>query len=194
MKLYHIAKMVVSAIFYPLFRIKVIGKENIPKKGPVIICSNHISNFDPPVIGITSTREISFMAKEELFENKFLNKLLTSLNAFPIKRGAADRAALRKTLAILKEGKTLGLFPEGTRSKTGEIGKPLSGVGFFALRSEAEVIPCAIIGSYKGFKKLIVVYGKPIDMEYYRKKKVSAKEMAEVIMEEIKTLKKKYEK
>src|SRR5699024_6415880 len=134
---------------------------------------------------------ISFMAKEELFENKFLNKLLTSLNAFPIKRGAADRAALRKTLAILKEGKTLGLFPEGTRSKTGEIGKTLSGVGFFALRSEAEVIPCAIIGSYKGFKKLIVVYGKPIDMEYYRKKKVSAKEMAEVIMEEIKTLKKK---
>lgn len=194
MNLYKIAKVVVSAIFYPLFRIKVIGKENIPKTGPVIICSNHISNFDPPVVGITSTRDISFMAKEELFSNIFLNKLLTNLNAFPIKRGVADRSALRKTLSVLKEGRTLGLFPEGTRSKTGELGKPLSGIGFFALRSEATVVPCAIIGSYKGFGRLIVAYGKPIDMDYYRKQKISAKEMSEVIMEEIKNIKKKYEK
>jgi len=193
MNLYKIAKVDVSAIFYPLFRIKVIGKENIPKEGPVIICSNHISNFDPPVVGITSSRDISFMAKEELFENTFTNKLLSGLNAFPIRRGAADRTALRNGLKILKNGNTLGLFPEGTRSKTGELGKPLSGIGFFALRSEAEVVPCSIIGSYKGFGRLTVVYGEPLDMEYYRNKKTSAKEMSEAIMEEIKALKKKYE-
>jgi 1-acyl-sn-glycerol-3-phosphate acyltransferase len=193
MNLYKIAKVVVSAIFYPLFRIKVIGKENIPKEGPVIICSNHISNFDPPVVGITSSRDISFMAKEELFENTFTNKLLSGLNAFPIRRGAADRTALRNGLKVLKNGNTLGLFPEGTRSKTGELGKPLSGIGFFALRSEAEVVPCAIIGSYKGFGRLTVVYGEPLDMRYYRNKKTSAKEMSEAIMEEIKALKKKYE-
>jgi len=194
MSLYKVAKIIVSVILYPLFRIKVVGKENIPKKGPVIICSNHISNFDPPVVGITSTRNIYFLAKEQLFENKFLNKLLSALHAFPIKRGAGDRGALRKGLKILQEGKTLGLFPEGTRSKTGELGKPLAGIGFFALRSEAEVVPCAIIGSYKGWKRLIVAYGKPIDMEQYRKQKTSAKEMSEAIMEEIKILKNKYEK
>lgn len=193
MNLYKIAKALISAIFYPLFRIKVIGKENIPKEGPVIICSNHISNFDPPVVGITSSRDISFMAKGELFESKFSNKLLTNLNAFPIQRGAADRTALRNGLKVLKKGKTLGLFPEGTRSKTGELGEPLSGIGFFALRSEAEVVPCAIIGSYKGFNKLTVAYGEPLDMEYYRNKKTSAKDMSEAIMEEIKVLKMKYE-
>jgi len=194
MSLYNVAKWIVSLIFYPLFRIKVYGKENIPKQGPVIICSNHISNLDPPVVGLTSSRDIYYMAKEQLFEKRFFGKLILKLHAFPVKRGMADRNALRKGLEILNNGKTLGLFPEGTRSKTGEIGKPLAGVGFFAMRSNAEIVPCAIIGPYKGWKPLTVAYGEPIDMEEYRNQKTSAKEMADIIMEEIKILKKKYEK
>lgn len=188
MSLYKVAKIVVSAIFYPLYRIKVIGKENIPKTGPVIICSNHISNLDPPVIGITSPREIHFMAKEELFERPMLNKLLTAINAFPVKRGIGDRNALRKGLHVLQDGKTLGLFPEGTRSKTGELGKPLAGVGFFALRSDAVVIPCAIKGSYKPFQRLTVIYGEPMNMEQLRQNKTSAKVTAEEIMKSIQAL------
>ncbi|WP_164668749.1 lysophospholipid acyltransferase family protein [Virgibacillus doumboii] len=193
MSLYKFAKYVVSLLFYPLYRIKVIGKENVPKKGPVIICSNHISNLDPPVVGITSPRDIYFMAKGELFEKPFLGKLLLGIHAFPVKRGLRDRNALRKGLQILKDGNTLGLFPEGTRSKTGKLGKPLSGAGFFALRSNAAIVPCAIIGPYKPGKKLTVIYGKPINMEPYRAAKASAKDTAEAIMDEIGNLIKNHE-
>ncbi|MFC2948295.1 lysophospholipid acyltransferase family protein [Virgibacillus sediminis] len=189
MSLYTFAKNVLAAILFPVFRIQVIGKENIPGQGPVIICSNHISNFDPPVVGITSPRDIYFMAKGELFEKRFLGKLLLKVHAFPVKRGMKDRNALRTGLEILKEGNTLGLFPEGTRSKTGEFGRPLAGAGFFALRSEAAIIPCAIIGPYKPGKKLKVVYGPPMNMEKLRHSKASAQETADAIMQEIKLLK-----
>ncbi|MEC5422447.1 lysophospholipid acyltransferase family protein [Virgibacillus sp. C22-A2] len=188
MSLYKIAKNLVAIIFYPLYRIRVYGKENIPKQGPVIICSNHISNLDPPVVGITSPRDIHFMAKGELFEKRFMGKLLVGIQAFPVKRGMRDRNALRKGLEILEKNETLGLFPEGTRSKTGELGDPLAGAGFFALRSNALIVPCAIIGPYKPFRRLHVVYGKPMNIEHYRNSKASAKEAADAIMLEIKTL------
>ncbi|HLR63175.1 MAG TPA: lysophospholipid acyltransferase family protein [Lentibacillus sp.] len=185
MNLYKIAKWAVSAIFYPLYRIRVIGKENIPKNGSVIICSNHISNLDPPVVGITSPRDIYFMAKGELFEKPFLRSLLIGIQAFPVKRGMKDRNALRKGLEILEQGNTLGLFPEGTRSKTGQLGKPLAGAGFFALRSNATIIPCAIIGPYRPGSKLTVIYGQAVDMQTYRDSKASAREAADAIMTEI---------
>ncbi|MFC4557400.1 lysophospholipid acyltransferase family protein [Virgibacillus kekensis] len=185
MSLYKFAKSVVAALLFPLYRIQVLGKENVPKSGPVIICTNHISNLDPPVVGITSPRDISFMAKGELFDKPVLGRLLVGIRAFPVKRGLSDRNALRRGLEILANGETLGLFPEGTRSKTGELGKPLSGVGFFALRSNATVIPCAIIGPYKPGKKLKVVYGEPLNMEAYRAAKASAKDTSEAIMAEI---------
>ncbi|MGP4107419.1 lysophospholipid acyltransferase family protein [Virgibacillus sp. L01] len=188
MSLYKFARTVVAIIFFPLFRIKIIGKENVPSNGPVIICSNHISNLDPPVVGITSPRDIFFMAKGELFEKPFLGKLLLGIRAFPVKRGLKDRNALRKGLDILENGETLGLFPEGTRSKTGELGKPLAGAGFFALRSNATIVPCAIIGPYKPGRKLTVIYGKPMDMQSYREAKSSAKDAADAIMSEIKIL------
>ncbi|QHT48675.1 lysophospholipid acyltransferase family protein [Halobacillus sp. ACCC02827] len=188
MDLYKVGKAVCSAIFYPMFRIKVIGKENIPADGPVIISANHISNYDPPVVGITSSRNIYFMAKEELFEKRFIGGILKRVHAFPIKRGMRDRNALRKGLDILKEGNALGLFPEGTRQKNGEIGQGLAGAGFFALRSEAAIVPCAIIGPYRKFKPLKVVYGKPIDMTEYREKKASAQVVTDRIMEEIRQL------
>lgn len=126
MSLYKIGKLLCSVIFYPLYRIKVVGKENIPADGPVIICSNHISNVDPPVVGITSSRNIYFLAKEELFKNPLIGGILKKVHAFPIKRGMRDRNALRKGLDILKEGHALGLFPEGTRQKSGEIGQGLA--------------------------------------------------------------------
>ncbi|MFD1065263.1 lysophospholipid acyltransferase family protein [Oceanobacillus locisalsi] len=186
--LYHLAKNLIMILFYPLFRIKVTGKHHIPKEGPVIICTNHTSNLDPPVVGITASRTIYFMAKEELFEGKFFGRLLRKVHAFPVKRGLADRNALRSGLKFLKDGETLGLFPEGTRSKDGKPGQALPGVGFFALRSQAEVVPCVIISDYKLFRRTKVVYGKPMDVESFRKNKASAKEMSEGIMEEIRNL------
>lgn len=188
MSFYSLAKNVVWYLLKPLYRMDVYGKENIPKEGPVIICSNHISNIDPPIVAGSSTRDIHFLAKEELFEKNWLKLILTKAKAFPIKRGMKDRQALRHALSLLKEGKCLGLFPEGTRSKTGELGEGLPGIGFFALRSDAIVVPCVIIGPYKIGRKLKVVYGSPINMTSLREQKASAKEATDKIMVELKHL------
>ncbi|OMP65877.1 lysophospholipid acyltransferase family protein [Domibacillus epiphyticus] len=182
---YTIAKTVVKMVLTPAYRIQVTGLENFPKEGGVLLCANHIDNLDPPVVGITSKRPVRFMAKEELFRTKWTEKLMHGLNAFPVKRGMSDREALRSGLKMLKEGQVLGLFPEGTRSKDGKLGKGLAGAGFFALRTEAAVVPCAVIGPYKIGRKLKVVYGPPIDMQPLRDRKASAEEATEMIMNTI---------
>ncbi|AKO93980.1 lysophospholipid acyltransferase family protein [Priestia filamentosa] len=193
MSIYGFARGVVKSILTPLFRVEIIGKENIPKDAGVIVCSNHISNFDPPVVGMTFPRPVYFMAKAELFKVPGLKTLLPKIYAFPVKRGLSDRDALRKGISILKEGGALGLFPEGSRSKDGKLGKGMAGVGFFALRSNAVIVPCAVIGPYKPFKKLQVVYGKPIDVTEMRKERVSSEEVTEVVMKEIGLLLDKYQ-
>ena len=188
MNLYPFGSAICSGILSPIYQFKVIGKENFPTEGGVLLCTNHIHNFDPPTVGIAAPRHVHFMAKEELFSVPVLGKILPLINAFPVKRGMSDREALRKGLGVLKEGNVLGLFPEGTRSKTGELGKGLAGAGFFALRSKAHIVPCAVIGPYKPFKRLKVVFGKPIDIDDYRKNKVSAEETTDIIMNEISTI------
>lgn len=192
MSIYKFGRFVCYIIVNLLFRIKVIGKENIPKNGPVIICSNHISNFDPPLVGATNKRPISFMGKAELFEKPIMGKLMRKVRVFPVKRGLSDRNALKTGLKILKDEQVIGLFPEGRRSKTGEIGKGLAGAGFFALRSDAVIIPCAIIGEYKLFKRVYVVYGRPVEMASLKKDKVSPQQATDTIMEAIRSLKKQY--
>ena len=188
MNLYPLGRSITNGVLFPIYQFRVIGKENLPSEGGVLLCTNHIHNFDPIVVGITSPRPIHFMAKEELFTVPILGKIMPHINAFPVKRGLSDRGALRKGLGILKEGNVLGLFPEGTRSKTGELGEGLAGAGFFALRSNAHIVPCAIIGPYKPFKRLKVVYGKPIEMEEYRKNKATPEQTTELIMMEINKL------
>lgn len=188
MSLYPFARSVVAGLLRPTFRIKVEGLEHFPKEGGVLLCTNHISNFDPPVVGVTAPRKVLFMAKAELFNVPVLKQLLSNFGTFPVKRGGGDREAIRAGLKVLKEGHVLGLFPEGTRSKDGKLGKGQAGAGFFALRSTAAVVPCAIIGPYKSFRTLRVVYGKPIKMEEFREKKINAEEMTSIIMEEINKL------
>lgn len=188
MNLYPLGKALVSTVLYPLYRIKVIGKENFPKEGGVLLCTNHIDALDPPVVGITCPRTVHFMAKEELFNLPLLKSILPRVKAFPVKRGMSDRQALRTGLSVLKEGNVVGLFPEGTRSKDGELKEGLAGAGFFALRGNAVVMPCAIIGPYKPFRRLKVIYGQPLDMTPYRERKAPVEEVTAVIMEEIRRL------
>jgi len=193
MNFYEFAKKVVYTILKPLYRIEIIGIEHFPKDGGVLLCSNHISNLDPPVVGITAPRPVNFMAKEELFRVPILGKIVMNLNAFPVKRGMSDRQALRTGLEILKEGKVFGIFPEGTRSKDGKLGKGFSGVGFFALRTDAAVVPCAIIGPYKPFRKLKVVYGAPINLTDFRERKAKPEEVTDFIMSHIQKLIEQYQ-
>lgn len=188
MNLYPLGKLLFSLVMYPLYRVKVIGKENFPKEGGVLLCTNHINNFDPPIVGMTCPRPVHFMAKEELFNAPLLKTLLPMVHAFPVKRGMSDRKAFRNVLSVLKSGNVVGLFPEGTRSLTGELQKGLAGAGFFALKGEGVVMPCAIVGPYKPFRRLKVVYGKPMDMTTYREARVPAEEVTRVIMEEISKL------
>ncbi len=188
MNLYTFARSLVKMILTPIYRFQTIGLEHFSKEGGVLLCANHIDLLDPPVVGLTAPRPVSFMAKDELFQAPILKQLLPNIRAFPVKRGMSDREALRRGLGILKEGNVMGLFPEGSRSEDGEIKKGLAGAGFFALRSKADVIPCAIIGPYKPFKRLKVVYGKPIPMDELRERKASAEEATELIMCHIKQL------
>ncbi|GAA0347325.1 lysophospholipid acyltransferase family protein [Bacillus carboniphilus] len=188
MSFYQFAKTVVATLLKPSFRIKIIGKENFPKDGGVLLCTNHINNLDPPVVGITCPRPVSFMAKAELFDVPILGNIVRKVRAFPVKRGMSDREALRNGLKILKDGHVLGLFPEGTRSKTGELGKGLAGAGFFAMRTDAKIVPCAIIGDYKFLRRITVIYGKPLNFEEMREKKASAEEATDYIMQGIKEL------
>jgi len=190
---YSFAKSVAYGVFKPWYRVKAIGVENIPKEGGVLLCCNHINNFDPIVLGIMAPRPVHYMAKEEIFRVPVLGSIVRKCNAFPVKRGMSDREALRKGLSVLKDGHVLGLFPEGTRSKTGELGKGLAGSGFFALKTDAYVVPCAIIGPYKSLRKLKVVYGRPIAMEEAKKTKASAEQVTELIMSEIHKLIKEHQ-
>jgi 1-acyl-sn-glycerol-3-phosphate acyltransferase len=182
---YSFARSLCNIVLNPIYRFEVIGRENFPKEGGVLLVANHINNLDPIAMGIGAPRPVHYMAKAELFEIPVIGKLASMVHAFPVKRGLSDREALRKGLSTLKEGNVLGLFPEGTRSKTGELGKGLAGAGFFALRTDATVLPCAIIGPYKPFKRVKVVYGKPLDLTKERAAKRSAEEITEIFMQEI---------
>lgn len=191
--IYSFGQFLCRVFFRIFYRVKIVGRENIPVDGGVLLCSNHIHILDPPLVGCFLKRKTRFMAKAELFSQPVLKFLLPKLGAFPIRRGMSDRQALRTGLKLLKEGEMIGVFPEGTRSKTGDLGKGLAGVGFFALRSDSNVVPCAVIGSYKLFSKLLVVYGPPVDMATLRENRASAEEATEEIMEGIRKLLKEYE-
>ncbi|MBM0064625.1 lysophospholipid acyltransferase family protein [Alkalicoccobacillus gibsonii] len=188
MGLYQFGQFVCRTYLSALYKIEIEGKENIPEQGGVLLCCNHISNFDPPFLGAYIKRPTRYMAKQELFEKPILKQLLPKLGAFPVKRGGADKQTLRKGMNYLNDQEILGLFPEGTRSKDGKLGKGLAGAGFFALKTDAVVIPCAIIGSYKRGKRLKLVYGKPLDLSIQRETKASSGEVTELIMSEIQAL------
>lgn len=168
MNLYFWARVIFGFIFELIFRIKISGIENIPKNGAVIIASNHLSLWDPPIVGYAVPRPVHFMAKEELFNIPVFGWVIRLLNAFPVKRGSADRSAIRRAINILESGQIVGLFPEGTRSKTGTLGEFEPGIGLIALKANATVIPTAVINSNKIFSsdyflpQIKVIFGNPV--------------------------------
>ena len=162
--LYGFLKGILPTMFRIIYRAEVHGQENVPKEGGAIIAANHISLWEPPFVGAFCPRRVSFMAKKELFENSIFSSIITSLGAFPVNRGAADRNAIKTALTVLGEGKCLGLFPEGTRSKSGKLGEPEAGIGLIAYKANVPIVPVAITGTNgKGlFPKFTIRFGKPI--------------------------------
>lgn len=188
---YKISKPIAKFIFHLLYRIEVVGLENIPEDG-AIICPNHYCLADPLLISIVIPRKITFMAKAELFKIPVVGWYLRQVGTYPVKRGEPDITAIKTTLRLLKDKELVGLFPEGTRSKDGKLGAANPGVALFSIRSNKRVVPVAITGSYRIFSKLKVNFGQPIDFSSYKKDKMTNEdylELSQIVMEHIRKLK-----
>lgn len=192
--MYSVIRLLLRLILSVFFRWDIKGKDYIPQSGPVIIASNHLSNWDPPLIGCAIYRPLRFMAKDELFKIGAFGWLITKLGAFPVRRGVADRTAIRMALNLLENGEVLGVFPEGTRSKTGELGTAEPGVAMLALKSGATVIPAAITGTNRVFSdgqllpQFKLRFGKPIVVHKGKADKEAIDSLSLNIMADIKKL------
>ena len=151
--LFKLIQLTLRIIFNLLFRVEKIDLHKVPPEGNFILCSNHISYIDPVIIGAYIPRYTYFMAKKELYNNKFLSSLVTFLNAFPVDRQTLSRKTISKSFRILKDGNILGVFPEGTRSTDGILRKGKKGIGFLSAYSGSPVIPVAISGTNKIVQK-----------------------------------------
>lgn len=168
-----------------VYRVKIVGLENIPKKGAVIFCANHKSFLDPPLLEVTCKRDDTrFLAKEELAKNPFMAYLGKVFNVILVKRNDKDLGPMKESLKTLKENKCIALFPEGTRNGLKKGIKPKTGVAYFALNSNAQVIPVGIKGGEKPFQKTVITYGKPLELEEYKPNKKD-KEIAQVVTDKI---------
>lgn len=160
---YNIVKVIANILLRIPYRIKVQGIENVPIEGKFVLCSNHANNLDPLFVSIVFPRQISWMAKKELFVNKFLSRFLTKLGAFPVDRGDSDISAIKNALRVLKSDGVLGIFPEGTRVKGYDIKNAKPGVALLTIKSKSNVVPVKIETNYKLFSSVKIIIGKPID-------------------------------
>ena len=159
-------------LFFRLrFGLEVTGQEYVPRRGGVIIASNHISFFDPPLVGVSCPRRLRFMARADLFTHPALAFFMRSVRVIPLRRGEADVGAVRAALALLRAGEAIAIFPEGGRQRSGRLGEAKRGVGVLADLSAAPIVPAFVSGSYDalppdakrlGKSKIRVAFGPPI--------------------------------
>lgn len=166
-------------VFRPIVRLlfpyTIVGKENIPAEGDgkgAVLCCNHISLVDPAIMLVGQRRHIYFMAKEELFKHRlpawFFGK---QLGVFSVARGKADMSAITQAETLVNEGKIMGIFPEGTRSKTGELGRIKSGAAMILAATEGTLLPACVVTKNQKvrlFRHITLVFGKPIPFEELR--------------------------
>ncbi|QJD82398.1 lysophospholipid acyltransferase family protein [Cohnella herbarum] len=186
--LYRFCRMILRMLFLLLYRLEARGVSNIPLEGPVILCSNHKSLQDPITLGVWVPRKVHYMAKEELFRIPLFGSLIRAVGAFPVKRGGVSKEAIRTAITLLQGGNVMGIFPEGTRNESVGMGK--RGAVTMGIRSKALIVPVALVGQYRPFRKMLAVYGAPIDLGPYAEQGTteSMEEATELIMSRIREM------
>ncbi|MEL6135836.1 MAG: lysophospholipid acyltransferase family protein [Cyanobacteria bacterium J06628_6] len=150
LQLYHMFKWtVVNPMLRGYFRGRVYGVENVPRKGPLIVVANHASDFDPPIVSCAVRRPVSYMAKEELFKVPVLAPAIRAYGAYPVKRGSADRSAIRAALQQLENGWAVGIFLQGTRTHDGRIPNPKLGAALIAAKAQVPLLPLSLWGTHR---------------------------------------------
>lgn len=163
--LYAIGKAILLPAYKLIYRYKVINSGAMPKEGGCILACNHLSFSDPVLLGLAQKRRLYFMAKSELFKNKFASFIIRSLGAFPVERGAGDGKAIKTGEDLIKDGNVMTIFIEGGRSKTGELLRPRSGCALVAQQMQVSVVPACItvVGNPKRrFAKRVIHFGNPL--------------------------------
>jgi 1-acyl-sn-glycerol-3-phosphate acyltransferase len=200
---YDVAYFLLKWISKVFLRLKVLGKENVPKSGPVIFASNHVSYLDPILVGVSLPRRLNFLAKEEIFKSRPLSWLMRKLQAFPVSRERVGPSTVRNALQLLGKGKGLLLFPEGTRGDGKSFLKAKNGIGIIAGRSGAAIIPTYLRGPetvlprgsrWVHLHPVTVFFGSPLllnpsSFPGEAAKKKAYGEVADQVMEQIEKLK-----
>jgi 1-acyl-sn-glycerol-3-phosphate acyltransferase len=200
---YYISCLLIRGILKILWRYRRIGTKNIPPKGGVIIASNHAAYVDPPFIGAVCPRELHYLAKAELFAHPLFGWLIRKYNAIPITRGAFDRRAIVQAARLLREGRALLLFPEGTRGRGEDFLEPKLGVGIIACEAGVPIVPTYIsssnrlVESFLKRRRLVIGFDAPIEKDWISrvpKSKEGYKIIGQEIMNRVGALKDKIEK
>ena len=182
---------IVRGIYRLLFgKIEICGLENIPKDKNFLLAPNHISNFDPPLVAAFVPVKMAYMAKASLFKVPIVNWVIKAFDAFPVKRGGNDLAAIKTAIAILKDGKNLVVFPEGKRVRTpGILGEGKQGAVMIAAKAGAGILPVGIETRYKLFRGVKLTLGEYIDLSEYKNKRLTAEDLQtitnDVLMQKI---------
>ena len=196
--IYTVAKLI-SYIFCKIyFRLEVNGADNIPKKGGVLVASNHSSFLDPVIVGVGISRQTYYLTKQSLFEIPIFRLLIKALHTIPVRRELVSVSTFKELIKSLNAKKVIILFPEGTRSLDGKLGQGKVGVGMIALKADVPIIPAYIDGAIKAFpkngkwihpKKIRVIFGKPIMPNGKDLNKKNYREISTQVMQSISSLK-----
>lgn len=196
MSFYNFMLKLFSIFSKTFFKFEVIGTENIPSEGNLIIAANHKSNLDPIFVAsaVNKKRKMTAISKEELFKNKILAKILNKVEIIPINRQNPGLGTIKRILKYIKNDYALVMFPEGTRSKTDDFNNAKAGLSLFATKAKAEIVPCTIYSSYKLFKPAKIYFGKPISLEEYYKQKLTSEDHERISGEVMDIIKQNYYK
>lgn len=193
MRFYDLVRGSVKLFSKVFYKFEVIGLENIPLEGNVIVAANHKSNLDPIFLASAiDTRDVAGVAKKELFDFKPLGFILKGVNAIPINRENPDVSTIKNILGAIKKGYVLGIFPEGTRTKEPGFSPAKPGLAMFAVKGRALVVPVSIITDYRIFNRVTVYIDKPISFEEHYKQKLNSKDYERLSQNVLEVIKENY--